>query len=502
MGLHPHAPPNDTELQTIAELVQRHSGIVYQPRNYTSLVRAVTNRMAHLGVTHTHKYLMRLNNLEKPDELTKLTALLTVQKTSFFRDRSQFVLLEENALPDILSRSETVPANLKVWSAGCSTGEEPYSIAISLLRRWPYKNTTSILATDISAQALGKALLGSYRKLDLEPLQDQELTFFYREKDIWRVNERARSIIDFKFHNLVSVPFPVPSKGFWDIIFCRNVLIYFNQETIKEIIKRFHQVLSPQGYLFLGPSESLYRLVEGFDLVSTDNAFVYQKSSPETSSAAKMRPKRIGPTPKQPIENIPMVIQTPCKLDTSIGSTDIDLEQSLRLAKELLENNDIQAAFHRYLEISTAHPESKHPYIMLGKIAADRGSLEEALSWLQMASKIDPLDVEPRFLSAVLHHRLGRDQESADELKKVLFLNGNLIPGHYYLGVVADHLGDHDTALRCFRNVLKTIGTHADKSTCSIMNTLQLTLEMLESASRAHLKRLETKSARKRSNKR
>jgi len=189
-----------------------------------------------------------------------ITDAITTQETLFFRDRAPFEALKHKVLPDTIDSMEGTLAarKIRIWSAACSTGQEPYSIAMTLCDVIPDINTwdVQILATDISESSLIQASLGRYNEFDAQRGLTPEMRSKYFEKTPggWRVTENIRYLVHFDCRNLLQ---PMTGLGPFDIIFCRNVAIYFDMETKRDLFIRLVDRLSPNGYLFVGSSECL-----------------------------------------------------------------------------------------------------------------------------------------------------------------------------------------------------------------------------------------------------
>lgn len=222
------------------------------------LVRSrLLKRLRALGLRDFDVYMRYVKNKKNGSELKLMIESLTTNKTSFFREYSHFEYLRTSVLPLLIERGTGV----RVWSAGCSSGEEPYSIAILFNEEWPFlnRNTLRILATDISAPVLEKARKGEYEQELLlgVPVSLQEKYFvpvLSASVPAYRVVENVKNMVRFANLNLMA-SWPM-QRGF-DLIFCRNVMIYFDHDTQQELVRRFYNMLLPGGYLFVGHSESL-----------------------------------------------------------------------------------------------------------------------------------------------------------------------------------------------------------------------------------------------------
>ncbi len=209
-------------------------------------------------------------------EWGRVADVLTVQETFFWREVDQIRALAEVIVPCHFDVSPDRP--LRIWSVPCATGEEPLSIAMALderghLGRWPIE----IVATDISQGAIEKARLGLYRERAFRNLPEPlKARYFSREGDLWRVDPGLHSHISWGVSNLLDEG-AVATLASSNVIFCRNVFIYFTKQTISRVVSLFHQNMPTPGYLFVAASESLLRLNTPFDLQEIGGAFVYVK---------------------------------------------------------------------------------------------------------------------------------------------------------------------------------------------------------------------------------
>jgi chemotaxis protein methyltransferase CheR len=212
----------------------------------------------------------------------KVLLALTTNETSFFRDLSAFEFLKTTALPEMIkNRSST--KSLTVWSAACSTGQEPYSIAMSMAENFPELNQwgVRVMASDLNPKIVKKAAQGMYTSLEVNrglPIQ-LLVKYFTQDGDTYHLRPEIKDKVSFFEQNLIGTWPTTPV----DILFMRNVLIYFDTETKRQIFEKVKTVLAPDGYLFLGVAETPYRITEGFKKV-TGSTNVYKK---ETESEAK-----------------------------------------------------------------------------------------------------------------------------------------------------------------------------------------------------------------------
>ena len=266
---------SETELFQIRRLIEERSGVVFDQ----SRARFFTNRlrefMEHKSVAHSSDLLRRVEKSNA--EYDELLERVLTQETSFFRYPAIFQALEQRVLPDIQSRKFwESPRRLRVWSAGCSTGEEPYSIAISICEALEGADTwdATVLATDISRSALAIGVAGRYVRRDLGYISQEHLDrYFDRCGGEYVVRPRLRKIVDFAPLNLAQMVY----MGRFDCIFCMNVLIYFAEELRAALIRRFVDYLEPGGYLFLGHAESVAKTSAGLEPIVVGDSLIYRK---------------------------------------------------------------------------------------------------------------------------------------------------------------------------------------------------------------------------------
>jgi chemotaxis protein methyltransferase CheR len=215
--------------------------------------------------------------LKQADPILKKKVLLalTTNETSFYRDLAPFELLRTSIIPELVKARESSKA-LTIWSAACSTGQEPYSLALLLRENFPELASwkVQILASDLNSNVIGKAKSGEYSSLEVNrglPIQ-LLIKYFTQKGDDFVINPDVRSMVTFFEQNLIAA---WPDRQV-DIFFMRNVLIYFDLETKRQIFEKVKAVLAPDGYLFLGTAETPFRIVEGFEKVGTTGN-VYRK---------------------------------------------------------------------------------------------------------------------------------------------------------------------------------------------------------------------------------
>lgn len=245
------------EFLRFRKLIYDESGISLGDQKQTLLASRLSKRLRDLGLTTFTEYYEQITGDATKEEFTRMLDLISTNKTDFFREPKHFDYLRERILPE-LEKDKRV----RIWSSACSTGEEPYTIAMTLYegvsdpQRWDFK----ILASDLSTRVLAKAAAGRYeadRVRDLSP--ELVKRHFLRgrgdSEGLLKVKPHLASMIQFRRLNLMDARFPIKSP--LDLIFCRNVMIYFDRPTQEQLVNKFYQYLKPGGHLFIGHSESL-----------------------------------------------------------------------------------------------------------------------------------------------------------------------------------------------------------------------------------------------------
>lgn len=271
-----------TILGKIRDLIRDKSGIYFGSQKRYTLENKLAPRLEDLNLNTLEEYYYFLcYDAQRNKEFNLLTNTLTVNETSFFRNSPQINAFQNKILPEILKkRRGENELRLRVWSAGCSSGEEPYTLAIiikEILGQELYRWFIDILASDIDMTVINFAKKGIYSAYSLRnaPSKYKE-KYFNANEDSYQIHDEVKRRVRFRRLNLVdeSQMKLVPSM---DVIFCRNVLIYFEESSRKKAVSYFYDVLNPGGYLFVGHSESLHQLSRAFKPVLFSGAFVYKK---------------------------------------------------------------------------------------------------------------------------------------------------------------------------------------------------------------------------------
>jgi chemotaxis protein methyltransferase CheR len=266
----------DADFNFIRQLVATQTGIALSEQKRELVYGRLAKRLRTLELQTFAEYCAYVEKNEQ--ELHELVNAITTNLTSFFREPYHFDYLRETVLPGLL-RGNAASRRIRIWSAGCSTGEEPYSIAMTVRDAIPAGQgwDVKILATDIDSNVLAKAQQGVYpeERVSGIPEHYQRRSFRRGHGDnagMLRVNDEVRSLITFRQLNLMH---EWPMKGPFDVIFCRNVVIYFEKSTQKRLFNRYADLLADDGHLFIGHSETLFKVCDRFTLIGRT---IYRKN--------------------------------------------------------------------------------------------------------------------------------------------------------------------------------------------------------------------------------
>ncbi|EPG64375.1 CheR family methyltransferase [Leptospira wolffii] len=276
---------SDEEFKFIKDLMYKETGIFLADHKKIMVQSRLNSRARMFKMTNVSEYIKALQADRKffESELTELINRITTNKTDFFRENHHFEFMKSTFFPSVEERAaKSGKKSLRIWSSACSTGEEPYTIAITCAEYFALKPgwDIKIYASDIDTNVVKTAQEGIYKADRLEPVDDSLKKKYFlkvngqsgKAEDLYQVRPEIRSMIEFKKANLLETPYPIREK--MDCIFCRNVIIYFDKQTQKKIFENFEEVLKDRGLLVIGHSETLFGISEAYKFLGHT---VYQK---------------------------------------------------------------------------------------------------------------------------------------------------------------------------------------------------------------------------------
>ena len=475
------------EFGRFRDWIHKHSGIYLEESKLDSLRISLVSRATRYDFTNYDEYYRLLVTSE--NEFKELMNLVTINETSFFRFPAQFDAFRDTVIPEILDHKSKISQSFRVWSAGCSTGEEPYTIAMSLLdsavEGAGYR--PEVLGTDVSTSALDRAKAGVYPARALTNLSQDVLQRWFEPVDRGhRPVQRVRDIVSFSFHNLVTEPYPLALLANWDVIFCRNVTIYFRTESTRRIVDNFYESLNPGGYLFIGHSETLSTISDRFEPVEIGGVFLYQKprtrrthsfddlvtrrakyarhaaaAEPEPASdrAAHSSTRERALRPARATERPSGA--TAEGATPEVPETAGDLVAQALAMLELGRPADAQVLAERALALV---PNDVEATMVRAYAYADAGDLSAAMAEANMALAIDPLFAPARYTLGIIYQRLGDTSAALGEFKRTIYIDHEFVLAHFNAANIYRARGALRDACREYENALHALYSNPDGS--------------------------------------
>lgn len=508
---------NEFLLQKFINLVLAHTGIKVRHQDYRSFTQKLSIRMKALKISQGEKYyeLLEKFSVQSENEWRELILLLTITESYFLRDMGQFNLLRTQVFPELIeekrkqSKKLGVTKSLRVWSAGCSTGEEPYSLAILLQELIPDLSEWNllILGTDINESVLEKAREGiysdwSFRQVD--PLLKSK--YFSHLNSEWKIDHSIQQMVKFRPNNLIQDRYPNPYDEIcnMDFIICRNVFVYFDFESIGKVIKKFHHTLRPGGYLMTGHAELYSQIMTEFSTRIFPESVIYQRhkinnppissenfsqssqksvikaprcnlsnplfnrpSSPEESVMilSEQSPFNLGQNPS-PFSSSPSSeskgestpLFTPEKLSTSHPSS--SLKSSVKLEENhqnffieiqnLVQTKSYQEAIEKTQRLLKMYPYHFEGHYLLAQIYANIGQHSQAIEHCRKAIELDSLSSLPYYLLAQIAEEQNQIEEAKSFLKRIIYLSSSAISAYYKLGEIYTRENDMKRAKKMY----------------------------------------------------
>ena len=407
----------DPGYQELKNRLIASTGLAFYLERDKELTEAIGQRLADLRLAGCTAYSDFLSNgVQGEKEMDRLIAKLTIGETSFFRDQGQFDAIRDRVLPDILNRKHD--RKLRIWSAGCATGAEPYSLAILLAQMaeqiagWE----TCILATDLNRDFLARAAEGKFRAWALRSTSEAvQRECFSRDGLTWTIRPEYKRSISFRHMNLIDGDFEAlrDEVGPFDLILCRNVMIYFSPEANRLIVDNFHQSLVDCGWLIVGAAEHNLQNYKSFVNVSESGLTLYQKEQSKDVPIKPPKPETQRFAPTLPRRRMPPVVEVPAEPDRTA------MDELVQLA----DCADWQGA-------------SEHGRLMLTR---------------------ERLNPEFHFYQALIFENLAKVEEAERSLRQALYLDRNFALAHYHLGLALKRDGKVPASGRSFANVLRSL---------------------------------------------
>jgi len=471
-------PLSEDDFSIFQGLLIEETGLSFDRDRGQSLHIALWERMQNRGYDSYREYYNLIKfHPEGRLEIHELVDLITIGETYFFRNKPQFEALMKFVLPEVIQRKIYSPdRSIRIWSAGCSRGDEPYSIAIAIMEVLPYYEDwdIAILGTDINRNVLAHGKEAIYGQRDIEHLPKDYLGKYFKvRRSHYILDDRVRSLARFEYHNLARDPFTKEGMQNLDIIFCRNVTIYFDYQTTKRVVDGLYNCLTRDGYLFLGHAETLWQIANKFETVEFPQTFLYKKAHipvedevmkpfigvPEftTEEFAPIKeglleevfPKETKPELEEKVDLIEEMEKPPAASE--------EIESLYRDASILFEKKNYQEALSLSEGIIAQDKSHMSAHLIKATILANQAKYEDAVGTLSKIIEMDNLNVDAYYLLGVLSYKTNDLQAAETQFKKAIYIDPDIVLAYFNLGNIYLYQGKLSKAAREFNNAIRLL---------------------------------------------
>lgn len=470
-------------IESFALHLEERLGWSFPPSRRSDLLRKAEATAIALGYSDAETFIRHMTARQwTREEIQSLSEFFTVGETWFYRNKEDFDNLRDDVLPDIIERRRVAGRHLRVWSAACCTGEEPYSLATYLDECIPNARDwrISILATDINSTFLRRARAGIYREWSFRTTPNYLRDRYFSRTDDGRflLAERIREMVDFSYLNLVSDHYPSSRAGLdeVDIIFLRNVLIYFSEEQIGRVLERMHKTLAFDGVLIVSACEAPFCDPNLFRQLSESSVSIFHKAAPpkkvaEPRKAAGIRAhaKKGNSKPRPDRDRRTSVPHSARRTQSGIAATESSRsegagdESDYNAAKGMFaDGNYRQAAalLEDFIRQAGAGEHGEDAYRLLIEAKVNLGDLDAALRISAEATGKYKLAKRLYYLKALVHQAAGENIRATEILRKAIYIDPDYVMAHFMLahlelnmsrpGFAAKHL---ETSLKLLQNM-------------------------------------------------
>ncbi|GJQ20292.1 MAG: protein-glutamate O-methyltransferase [Bacteroidia bacterium] len=462
-------------LARFSMVVSERTGLAFPRERWKDLERGLASAAGDFGFRSPEDVVEWFLSADPPPKAHEILAgHLTVGETCFFRDAKSFLALEHHIFPALIA-SRRPEKRLRIWSAGCCTGEEPYSLAILLqsllpdIREW----RITLLATDINHRFLRKATEGIYSEWSFRntPAWVRQRFFARREDGRYQIGDSLRSMVTFAPMNLVDDSYPsfVTNTNAMDLILCRNVLMYFSPAHAKNVVRKLFRSLVSSGWLLVSPSEMSRELFPDFEPVELSGALCYRKIAKEAETALRESPdpltvppldRRITGESDVPTIPFPKEELPPKDSDRQPQEEQGTPEEAYDHILRLYERGDSGEAMKRVRAVLSTQPDHAALLALSARILAGSGNLNEAEEQCRKAIASDKLNAAHRYFHAVILCEQGRDDDAIIALQAALYADPKFPLPSFLLGHLADRKGKRQEAEKHYRRALHLLAPY------------------------------------------
>jgi chemotaxis protein methyltransferase CheR len=489
---------SESLLEQFSGFVEYQMGLSFPKEKWNDLERGVQYACKELGCDNEETFAR--NMMTSP--LTKrqieiLAGSLTVGETYFFREKIVLEAFEYQILPELIRLRRGIEQHLRIWSAGCSSGEEPYTIAVILksmladIKDWGL----TLLATDINPISLEKAAKGFYTKWSFRDVPEWIMGRYFTNKggNGIEILSDIKKMVAFSYLNLMKDDYPslINNTNAMDVIFCRNVLIYFAPENIKKIAQNFHRSLIDGGWLIVSQTELIDEYFPGFEKINIDGAILYRKARSEEKKEYVVPPIVAMPeagrlqmkesqtiTLPLPLPSREGVIFQPSPLGGE-GKVEGEISKEIPVQRKKKEAPPAVSAQNLYKDAKASYEQGKYrdakeilnrllsegrnnakALSLMSRICANEGKLDDAFRYCGEAIEADNLNPGYYYLQSAIFKEKGLAKEAMESLKKAVYLDSNFALAYFAMGNLALSAGNRSEAEKHFNNALLLLKKH------------------------------------------
>jgi chemotaxis protein methyltransferase CheR len=444
---------SDAQLLQLGDVVARHLGLHFPKERWLDLQRGVCGAAKECGYSDLNNYVQGLLSPTLTQrQMEVLARCLTVGETYFFREKRSLEVLERDIVPEFIRACAGLGRAIRIWSAGCATGEEPYSVAIVLsklmagLKTW----NIEILATDLNSRSLLKASEGIYGEWSFRgtPPWVRSAYFEAVEEDRWAITPAIKKMVTFAQLNLIDDAYPPVSNcpNGLDVIFCRNVLMYLTPEGMRKVVRQLHRSLATDGWLIVSPTETSQQLFSEFATVSFGDVTFYRKSAtlPPTTLAlpvyaaarSSVKPERIFEAP-EPTRTSSLDTSRKDSHSEARSQNTVPPAVSCEQALALYEQGRYDEVERVIRALLSDDGNDASPMLLLARTYANQGKLPAALALCDKAIAADKMAARAYYLRGTILQEQGSLPEAILAFKQAVYADQEFMLAHFALGSLA-----------------------------------------------------------------
>jgi chemotaxis protein methyltransferase CheR len=473
------AKVSETLLAELSDFVGSRLGLHFPRERWNDLERGARAASRECACRDdVERFIGRmLSSAFTQSELETLASYLTVGETYFFREKSSLEVFERQIVPELIRTRHGFGGQLRIWSAGCATGEEPYSLAIVLsrmiadLKEWKI----TILATDLNTRSLHKASEGIYTEWSFRDTPHWVRNTYFKANPggRWAISPAIKKMVTFSYLNLVEDVYPslLNSTNAMDVILCRNVLMYFTEEAIKKVIHRFYRSLADKSWLMVSPAETSHTLFSEFASVSFAGATLYRKGAtpPQMVTASFSYAQDEVQLGVQAAESAIQESESTRASDlaTSLALPDNDRPLDIAIAPPLYEQalglyqrGRYEDAARIVIALISQNANDAQAMLLLARVYANQGKLTSAITWCEKAIASDKMTACAHYLRATILQEQGLPEEAIGSLRRAVYVDPRFALGHFALGSLTLRQGNLKESEKHFENVLLLLASY------------------------------------------